>query len=109
MKEIKLNFELIENEKEKDMVINVLMNGVNSPFWEYIEKVLDYNIKAIGDKILSEVDMSEIDNKVYKLYLQSLKDLKNSPQKHLLFLRDTPENDENSNADEDECQKGSLT
>lgn len=96
MENIKLNFEALETEEEKNKAIEVLTVGIQSQFWKYLKNVLEYNIDTIAKKILSEVNMTEDDNKIYKMYLQALKDLKQSPQKHLAVLNCVEKNEEDN-------------
>ena len=88
MRKIKmLNFQSLDSEEDRQKATEVITNGLQSPFWNYLKQVLEYNIEKLKEEILSKIEMTQEDCKNSKRYLVALQELVEAPKKHLIFLK----------------------
>ena len=79
----KINLQLAEfkDEEEKEKAISDLTNGLQSPFWKWLEKVIQTNIDLTQDELFDNEEMSKEENNLMKKHLRALKQIKELPHK----------------------------
>ena len=103
----KINLQLAEfkDEEEKQKAIMDLTTGLTSPFWLWLEDLIQKNINLTQKELFDNEEMTKEENNLMKKHLRALKAIKNLPHKQISVLKGVDNENDNVENDPDPYDK----
>lgn len=94
IEKIDLSLMKFASDGEEEQAIIDLESGLKSPFWQFMQRILDQNIEQIRTELEEKQGMTGEQNDYLKQRLQDLKKLRSIPETQLAALRPAKEEPE---------------
>lgn len=100
IEKLDLNLMRFKTEGEAEQAIMDLTSGLQSPFWQFVCKVIDQNLAELQDELNEREGLSTAENDSLKMRIKFLKRLKSIPTDQLAALK--PDTNSDDGEDEDD-------
>lgn len=102
IEKIDLNLMKFDRPEDEEQAILDLRGGLNSPFWLFIQRVIDRNIEKLDEELHETEGLSTMENDSLKFRIKFLKKLKALPADQLAALAPSQGDEADEEEDEDD-------